>query len=144
MSEQVNFVQDSVDRMEEAFRSIDKRVQVLQKDLRARRRSIEKQVTSGRKNIERQVKARRKDIEKRTRKQVKELQKNSLVKRAFDLRDDTTRQVENSVDSLLGFFNVATKSDLNRIDRKIGQLNRKLKGLEPKKRTNGTAAPRVS
>ena len=64
MSEQVGFVQDSVDRVEDAYRSIDKRVQRLQKDLRARRKSIEKQVSSGRKSVERQIKARRTTIEK--------------------------------------------------------------------------------
>ena len=144
MSEQVGFVQDSVDRVEDAYRSIDKRVQRLQKDLRARRKSIEKQVSSGRKSVERQIKARRTTIEKKTRRQVKELRKNTLVKRAFDLRDDTTKQVENGVDTVLSFFNIATKSDLTRIDRKLGTINRKLKGLEGRKRSNGTAATRAS
>jgi len=144
MSEQVSFVQEGVDRVEEAYRSIDKRVQRLQKDLRSRRKTIEKQVSSGRKSIERQIKARRTTIEKNTRKQVKELRKNTLVKRALGLRDDATRQIEDGVDTVLSFFSIATKSDVNRIDRKLGQINRKLKGLEGRKRSNGTAAPRAS
>ncbi len=144
MSEQVGFVQEGVDRIEEAYRSIDKRVQRLQKDLQARRKSIEKQVTSGRKSVERQIKVRRSTIEKNTRKQVKELRKNTLVKRALGLREDTTKQIEDGVGTVLGFFNIATKNDLSRIDRKLGTINRKLKGLEGKKRANGTAAPRAS
>ena len=144
MSEQVSFVQEGVDRMEDAYRSIDKTVQRLQKDLRARRKSIEKQVSSGRKSFERQIKARRSTIEKNTRKQVRELRKNPLVKRAISLRDGTTKQIEDGVDSVLGFFSIATKSDVNRIDRKLGQINRKLKGLEGRKKSNGTVVPRTS
>ena len=60
----------------------------------------------------------------------KELQKNTLVKRAEELRDQASRQVESVVDSLLNALQIASKTDVQRIDRKISQLNRKLKEME--------------
>ena len=127
MSEQVNAIEESADRISDAYRSFDEGFQRLQKDLRSRRKSFEKQINSGRKSLERQINTSRKDIEKRTRKQVKELRKNPVVKRAISARDDATKQLESRVGSFLGFFNIATRTDIERVERKLGQITRKLK-----------------
>lgn len=144
MSEQVSFVQEGVDRVGDAFRSFDAGFQRLQKDLRGRRKTFEKQINTSRKTVERQINAGRRDFEKATRKRVNELRKNPAVKRAIGVRNDATKQFESRVSTVLGFFNVATRSDLDRIERKLGQIAKKLKGIERAKRANGSAAVKAS
>lgn len=144
MSEQVNIVQESADRVGEAYRSFDEGFQRLQKDLRSRRKTFEKQISSGRKNLERQLNASRKGIEKRTRRQVNELRKNPVVKRAISARDDATKRFENRVGTVLGLFNIATRSDVERLERKIGQITRKLKQGGRGKKANGSATAKAS
>ncbi len=139
MSEQANLVQEGADRVGDAYRSFDEGFQRLQKDLRNRRKTVEKQINSGRKNLERQINAGRKDFEKRTRKQVSELRKNPVVKRAISARDDATKQIESQVSTVLGFFNIASRTDVERIERKLGQVTRKLKQVERAKKANGSA-----
>jgi len=136
MAQQANFVQEGVDRLREAVSSIEGDIEHaqdrVQKEFKARRKSIEKQVTSSRKNFE-----------KKTQKQVKrlrnELRKNTYVKRAQGVVDDATKQFEQGVDKVLEVLNVASKRDLSRIDRKLNQINRKLRDLENVKQGNGEA-----
>ena len=136
MSEQVNFVQESVDRFNAAFERLDEERLRLRKQLRARRKSFEKQVTSG-----------RRDFEKRTRKQVKrlrtELRRYTVVKRAERLQADARRQIEERVDRLLALLPIASRSDLERIDRKLDRISRKLKEFEQPRRGNGAARGHV-
>ncbi len=128
MAEQASLMQEGVDRFREAFDSLD--LQRVQKDLTQRRKRIEKQIASG-----------RRQWEKRTRKQVKrlqtELRKNSLVKRVQLLQKDATRQLENGLDGVLGTFGIASRRDVDRLDRRLGQINRKLKDLDRARRANG-------
>ena len=144
MSEQVSFVQESVDRVGEAYRSFDEGFQRLQKDLRNRRKTIEKQVDTGRKNVERQLNSSRRDIEKRTRKQVSDLRKSPVVKRAISVRDDASKQFESRIGAVLSFFNIATRTDIERVERKLGQITRKLKAFERPKKANGSATVKAS
>jgi hypothetical protein len=121
--EQTSFVNESVDRVTSVFRSLDGELRRVQKQLQARRRSFEKQLASG-----------RRDIEKQTRKQLKrlqgELRKNPLIKRAQTLRGEATSQIDSAVERVLGALQIATKNDLDRIDRKLSVLTRKLKELD--------------
>jgi hypothetical protein len=133
MTEQTSFVNEGMDRVTSVFRSIDGELRRVQKQLQSRRKSFEKQLASG-----------RRDIEKQTRKQVKrlqaELKKNPLIKRAQTLRGEATAQIDGAVDRVLGALQIATKNDLDRIDRKLGVLARKLKDLDRGgRRGNGEA-----
>jgi hypothetical protein len=123
MTAQTSLVEEGRERVSSMFRSLDGEVRRVQKQLRTRRKSFEKQLASGRRDIERQ-----------TRKQVKrlqaELRKNPLLKRAQTLRGDVTRQIDEAVERVLGALQIATKSDLDRIDRKLSVLTRKLKELD--------------
>jgi len=135
-TQQANFVQEGVDRGREAVSSIENDFQRVQK-------RVEKQLNARRKAIEKQVKARRKNFEKRTQKQVRrirtELKKNPYVKRAQGVVNDATRQWEQGVDTVLGALQVASRRDVDRIDRKLNQINRKLRDLEKAKGGNGAA-----
>ena len=132
MSEQVNIVQEGVDRFNAAFERIDDERLRLQKRLQSRRKSFEKQITSG-----------RRDFEKRTRKQAKRLRtglrRYPVFKRVERLQADALRQIETGVDRFLGTFQIASKSDLDRIDRKLDRISRKLKDIEQPRRGNGAA-----
>ncbi len=136
MSEQVSFVQEGVDRFNAAFERIDEERLRLQKQVQARRKSFEKQITSG-----------RRDFEKRTRKQVKrlrtELRRYTVVKRAERLQADARRRIEERVDGFLGLLSIASRSDLERIDRKLDRISRKLKEIEQPRRGNGAARSQV-
>lgn len=120
---QANVFQEGVDRVRDAFGTLEDEFQRAQKRLRARRRSIEKRV-------EKQLSQGRKDLEKRTRKLRDGLRKNPALKRLESWRRDATRQIEQGVESVLATLQIASKGDLQRIDRKLNQLNRKMKDLE--------------
>ncbi len=134
MSQQVNLVQDGLDRFNSAFDSLGGEVQRIQKRVRARRKSFEKQFND-----------RRETFEKRTRKQVNriesELRKSGVLERAQALRDDTVKQLESGLSRVLGVLPVATKRDVKRIERKLGQISRKVKELERVRKANGEGSP---
>jgi hypothetical protein len=119
-------------RINEAVQFIDDEFQRVQKELSARRKSLEKEFAS-----------KRQTVEKRTRKELKriqsELKKNPIVKRADAVRKDVTKQVETRVDSLLGLMQVASRSDVQRINKKLTTLTRRLKAIEDSRKTNGSS-----
>lgn len=137
MAEQESVVQEGIDRFRGAFGSIEEGVERVQKDLRARRRRIEKRVDAGRKDIEKRFEAGRKDIDKRARKLRKDLRKDPRFKQLESWGRDATRQLEQGFDSVLNVLQIASKNDVQRIDRKLSQINRKLKELERARRSNG-------
>jgi hypothetical protein len=118
------------DRFDTARERIDEEVQRVQKQIQVRRKQLERQLASGRKSIEKQ-----------TRKQVKqlrgELSRSSVVQQLERLREDAGRQLEDALETLLGALQIASKGDVQRIDRKLSKLNKKLKEIERGRRTNG-------
>jgi len=129
-----SFVQEGVDRFNEARERIDAEVQRVQKELKTRRKKVERQFKSSRNRLEKQTRKQVKQIEK-------ELQKNTLVKRAEELRDQASRQVESVVDSVLNALQIASKTDLQKIDRKLTKVNKKLREIEDTRKTNGRQPP---
>ena len=119
-------------RIDEAVQFFDDEFQRIQKELSARRKSLEQEFTS-----------KRKTVEKRTRKELKriqsELKKSPIVKRADAVRKDVTKQVETRVDTLLARMQIASRSDVQRINKKLTALNRRLKAFEDSRKTNGSA-----
>ena len=55
---------------------------------------------------------------------------------------DVTKQIEKNVDSLLEALNVASQSDLRRVNRKLSKIDKKLRELE--KSSSGSQATRAS
>ncbi|MFB3117441.1 MAG: hypothetical protein ACE1ZP_01630 [Myxococcota bacterium] len=119
-------------RIDEAVQFFDDEFQRVQKELSARRKSLEKEFAT-----------KRKSVEKRTRKELKriqsELKKSPIVKRADTVRKDVTKRVEARVDALLGLLQVASKSDVQQINKKLTTLNRRLKAIEDSRKTNGSS-----
>jgi len=137
MSEQASLVQEGVDRINEALRSIDGEFQRVQQDFGDRRRSFEKQFTKSRKSIGKQS---RKEVH-RLRSRVR---KSPLVKRAESIREDVNKQLESGMDNILGLFQIASKSDLGRIDRRLTALVRRVKEIENVRKVNGSSSSESS
>jgi len=118
-----NLVQDGFQRVRTAAETLDRGFQRLQKRFDSQRKTLEKQLGS-----------RRKALTKRTQAQVEQIvalvRDNALIQRAESLREDATRQLETRVGTLLGALSIASKGDLEKIDRKLSQISRKLRDLE--------------
>ena len=132
MAEHETLSEASESRIDEAVQFFDDEFQRIQKELSTRRKSLEREFTS-----------KRKTVEKRTRKELKriqsELKKNPIVKRADAVRKDVTKQVETRVDTLLARIQIASRSDVQRINKKLTALNRRLKAIEDSRKTNGSS-----
>ena len=72
----------------------------------------------------------RKALERRARKLGVELRKSAPVKRAEELRKDAGERIESQIESLFGLLRIASASEVSRLERKVDQLNRKLRELE--------------
>ena len=137
-----NIVQDGVDAFRNAFESIEDEVERVQKQLRARRKSVEKQLNASRKDFEKRTRKLRSEIQKSSpaeqletwrkdaTKRIEKLEKSKPAKQVETWRKDATKQFEQGVGNVLSTLQIASKTDVQRIDRKISQLNRKLKEME--------------
>jgi DNA repair ATPase RecN len=152
MPETSTILQDGVDRFREAAGNVTHELQRVQRDLRARRKKIEKRLETGRKDIEKRFASQRKDlgkrletqrkqIEKRTQKLRGELEKNAAIKRLDAIRKDAAKQIEQGVSDVLNALQIASRSDLQRVDRKISALSKQVKEMSKRKRPNGSASP---
>jgi hypothetical protein len=145
MPETSTILQDGVDRFREA-------AETLTTELRARRKKLEKRLQTGRKDLEKRFSTQRKDlgkrletqrkqIEKRTQKLRSEIEKNPAIKRLDTMRKDAAKQIEQGVADVLNALQIASRSDLQRVDRKISALSKQVKEMNKRKRPNGSASP---
>lgn len=152
MPQQTSAIEEGYDRLQEAFESIGDEISSLQKRALKQRKTLEKdtrkRVTKIRKDIRTSDLVKRaekfqseleKDIRansyvKRARKFQHEVERdienNEYVKRARKLRKDASKRFEQRMDGVLETFQIASSSDVKKLDRKLGQINRKLKELE--------------
>ena len=77
-----------------------------------------------------ELKSGRKGLEKRTRKLRSEVLGSPALKRLETLRKDVQQQLTDTADNLLRLLQIASRSDVERIDRKLSQLSRKLREIE--------------
>jgi len=119
--QQASVVQDGVDQIKQVVRRADRELKKIQKQVESRRRTLAKEVTT-----------RRRLIEKHAQRGIANIQKQSqpLLKRAEALRADATERIERGVTSILDVLPIASKSEIERIDRKVAALGRKLKEIE--------------
>ena len=139
MAEQTSIARDGIERVSSAFERIPDELQRVQREIQKRRRSLERQLAGGRRDLEKRTR----EIEKHTRRQVQRLRTEigriPLGRRVDQLRSGAEKALERGVDAFLGLLQIASKSDLERIDKKLGQVSRKLKEME-RTRGNGHAA----
>ena len=109
---EANFIEEGMDRVEDAFRSIEKDLKRFQKRADRRRKQFERQA------------------EKRVKQLQSDIRKNPVVKRAESLRSDAQKAIEEQVDGLLANLRIASQADVNKLGRKVAQLNKKVRELE--------------
>ena len=91
--------------------------------------------------LQNRVSEQRKDFEKAAQKRIgkvqRELEKTPIYKRLHSLRKDASKEVEQGVDRILSSLNIATSSDIKKLDRRLKQISKKLKDLgeQPKEAT---------
>ena len=123
MSQRSSLVQEGLHRVRSAAESLDQGF-----------RRFQKRFDLQRKNLEKSLEHQRKTIERRTQRQLERLlarvRESRLAHRAETLRDDAAQRFETGASALLGALQIASKGDLDRIDRKLSQLTRKLKDIE--------------
>ena len=130
MAQTESLVDQGVDRVQDALKSADKEFQRFQRRVRTRRRTIERRIQSQRKSLEKNLEKQAKSIEKQAQKQIQQIRKNDLVKRAETLGKDVQSQIESGLESVLSIFQIASKADIRRVDRKLNRISKKLKELE--------------
>ena len=121
---EANFVEESIDRVQEAFRKVEDEVEKFQKRFGKRRKRVEK------------------DARQRINKLRADFRRNSLVKRAESFQKDATKQVEQGIESVLASLQIASQGDVKKLDRKLGQISRKLNAME--KTQSGAKKVRVA
>jgi len=131
MEEHETVTEARENRINEAVQFVDDEFQRIQKELSVRRKSLEKEFETKKKTVEMRTRKELKRIQK-------ELKKNPIAKRADEVRKDVTKQVETRLDSILGLMQVASRSDVQRINKKLTTLTRRLKAIEDSRNPNDT------
>ena len=126
---QANVLEQGFDRFQATFRDVDRQVQRVRRELGKRRRTIE-----------RGLKRRRTDLEKRATRQLRrvhsELRRNSTYRRAETLQAETRERIDRQIDQVLSSIPVASKSEVEGLEKRIARLTRRVRDLE---KTNGVA-----
>jgi predicted nucleic acid-binding Zn-ribbon protein len=111
MAETATTRRNGFDRFNEALRNLDEEIQ-----------EFRHRVDRNRKRLEREVR-------KRADKVRTELRKSDVFKRADKLRKDVEDQIDRGRSQVYGVFGIASKSDVDRLNRKLNQLSRKLSDI---------------
>ena len=119
MAQTESLVDQGVDRVQDALKNADREFQRIQRRVKTQRRTLERRLDSQRKSIEKQAQ-----------KQIKAIRKNDLVKRVETLGSDVQGQLESGVEQILSALQIASKADIQRVDRKLNRISKKLKELE--------------
>ena len=136
---ETSFVREGFERVSSAFERIPDELQRVQREIQKRRKTFERQLAGSRRDFGKRTR----ELERRTRRQVErvraEIRRLPLARRVDRLRTEAEKALERGMDTFLGVLQIASKSDLDRIDKKLGQMSRKLKEME-RTRGNGHAA----
>lgn len=126
---QTNVFEQGFDRFQATVRDMDRHVQRVRRELGKRRRSLE-----------RELKRRRTDLEKRAVRRIRqlrsELRRNPAYRRAESLQAETRERIEHQIESVLSSIPVASKSEVEGLEKRVARLTRRVRELE---KTNGVA-----
>ena len=123
MSTRANVIEDGIDRIQSAFRSAEQEVGRIQKQ-------FEKRTTQFNKDAEKRVKRFRKDLSKNEAVQQAQSRWNDVSKGFEKRRKEFEGQVETGLASVLGTFQIASSSDLKKLDKKLNRISRRLNALD--------------
>jgi len=139
MARNQGLFEEGRERFEGALKDINRDWKRLQKRADLRRKQIEQRAQRQVKRLQSELKKsplvkraeeQRRLLERRARRLGNELRNSSAVKRAASLRKGAETRIESQLESLFGVLRIATLSEISRLERKVDQLNRKLRELE--------------
>jgi polyhydroxyalkanoate synthesis regulator phasin len=139
MARNQGLFEEGRERFEGALKDMNRDWKRLQKRADQGRKQIEqraqrqvKRIQSGlRKSpLVKRAEEQRKLLERRARKLGVELRNSAPLKRAEALRKDAESRIESQLESFFGVLRIASLSEISRLERKVDQLNRKLRELE--------------
>jgi len=124
------FVEEGRERIHAARSRIDAEVTRARRELQARRRRIERTLEKNRRNLEKQARRQVKGIQE-------ELRGNPVVQRLEELSQQAARRFEDAVGTVLGALQIASRSELRKLDRKLSKLGKRLEEIERARHGNG-------
>lgn len=148
MARNQNLLEEGRERFEGALENMGRDWKRLQKRADQGRKQIEQRAQRQVKRFQSELKKsplvkraeeQRKLLERRARKLSTELRNSSAVKRAESLRKNAETRIEGQLESLFGVLRIASISEISRLERKVDQLNRKLRELEKSPRRAAAA-----
>ena len=99
------------DRFNEALRGLDDQLQDMRDRFDERRQDVEKRLKGFRKDVETQ------------------LRKSDLYRRVEQVRKDVEEQVETRREQVYDVFGIASKAEVDRLNRKLNAISKKLNEL---------------
>ena len=124
------FVEEGRERISAARSRIDAEVTRARRELSARRRRLERTIEKNRRNLEKQARRQVKGIQD-------ELRGNPVVQRLEELSEQATRRLEDAIGSVLSALQIASRSDVRKLDRKLSKLGKRLEEIEHARQANG-------
>lgn len=116
MTQRANIVEEGIDRVQSYLRSVEDEIQKFQSQIQERREHFQKKA------------------EKRVKRFQKELTRSKVLKRAESFREDVSKQIEKqmeqSLETLLGSLQIASRSEVKKLDQKLNRINRRLRALD--------------
>jgi len=166
-TEQTGFIDQATDRVQSMWGKMSDELEKLQDQVNSRREELTSKASDRAKKLQSDIKS--STVVKRAEKLQEDIRGSAVVKRAEKLQDDIrntevvkraekftselTEQIEKGVesglDTVLGMLHIASRSDLDRLDKKLSQMNRKLAKLtkaaeDAPTGTNGSAPPEAN
>jgi polyhydroxyalkanoate synthesis regulator phasin len=147
MARNQGLIEEGRERFEGALKDMNRDWKRLQKRADQGRKQIEQRAqrqvkrfqTELRKNpLVKRAEGQRKELERQARKLGNELRRSPAMKRAEALRKDAETRIEGQLEGLFGLLRIASVSEVTRLERKVDQLNRKLRQLEKGTTAKGT------
>src|SRR5215510_9828533 len=139
MARNQGILEEGRERFEGALKDMERDWKRLQKRADQGRKQFEQRAQRQVKRIQSELRKsplvkraeeQRRVLERRARKLSQELLNSPAVKRAESLRKQAESRLEDQLTSLFGLLRIATTSEISRLERKVDQLNRKLRELE--------------
>ncbi|MAI79272.1 MAG: hypothetical protein CL917_10050 [Deltaproteobacteria bacterium] len=117
------FLDQSMDKMQSAWKSVEEEVQKVQKQ-------IEVTGTSLNQRAEKQIKQFQKDFRTYPGVQRAESLGEDLKKEVETRLTWVSEQMDSSLVSVLGGLQIASRTEIDKLDRKLNRINRRLKALD--------------
>lgn len=129
------FIQEGVDRVQSALKTLDKEYRRIQKEADARLRRVERRAERQIKRL--QAGIRRSPLAKPLAKRAEDVRR-----RVEEARSEAQSMFEGRVEAVLGTLKIATRTEIEKLDRKVALLHRKLQELEGAKPVRRAARPK--